>query len=122
MCAVAAEMGNASSRTSEPAARTTASKRGSMVTWLASVMQMRKLRYADFGSNPRVSLASPRSSASASRAGPISASARGVGRMPVDVRTKSGSCHSRRSLASQMLAVGWLSSSRAAARVMLCVR
>ena len=90
--------------------------------WLASVMQMRKLRSRAAGSNTGSSPERPRSSASASRAGPISASARGVGCMPADVRTNSGSCHCRRSFASQMLAVGWLRPSRSAARVMLWLR
>ena len=52
--------------------------------WLASVMQMRKLRCVAAGSNPGSAAESRRSSASASRAGPISASARGVGCMPAD--------------------------------------
>ena len=90
--------------------------------WLASVMQIRKLRCADPGSNACAPPERPRSSASASRAGPISASARGVGCIPADVRTKSGSCHWRRSFPSQMLAVGWLTPSRSAARVMLWAR
>jgi hypothetical protein len=58
--------------------------------WLASVMQMRKLRCAEPGSNVGSPPERPRSSASASRAGPMSASARGVGCIPADVRTKRG--------------------------------
>ena len=90
--------------------------------WLASVIAIRKARSDDAASKEGAPPAMPCSSASASRTGPISASARGVGRTPAVVRTNSGSASCRRSLPSQMLTVGWERPSFSAARVMLWLR
>jgi hypothetical protein len=68
----------AASRTPGATPRTWASICGSMVTWLASVMQMRKRRAERAAMNFRAPSASRRTQASASRTVGISASARGV--------------------------------------------
>ncbi len=85
-------------------------------------MQMRKVRSARAGSNGASRADRRCNCASASRTGPINASARGVGCMPAGVRTNSGSSRRLRKRASQMLTVGWLWPSSSAACVTLRVR
>jgi hypothetical protein len=58
---------------------------------------------------------------SASRAAGIKASARGVGSMPREVRTKSGSPKYSRRRPSAVLTRGWLTPRRSAARLTLRV-
>ncbi len=84
-------------------------------------MQMRNCRVAVAGSNTWRVLVISRRDFSTSRAVTISVSARGVGCMPLEVRTNSGSLSWLRSLLSQMLTVGCFWPICSAARVTLRV-
>ena len=97
----------ATSRTLGATARKWASRSGNSVMWLASGMQMQKVRVDDAGSNAAFGADSSRSVCSTARTLTIRTSARGVGSMPAGVRTNSASPSSARSVRSQMLAVGW---------------
>ncbi len=102
-------------------ARTWDSKCGNRVTWLASVMQMRKRRCAVVGSNSVTAADRRCSPPRTSRTVAIKASLRGVGSMPSAVRTNSGSLKCSRKRPNPMLMVGWLRFSASAVRVTLRV-